>query len=162
KWPLTPRDSRVPAWEDASDKEWLARRMAVYAAQIDRMDQNIGKIMAALRSSGAEQNTLGLFLADNGGCAEELGPNPHTLPLHIPRQTRDGRPVRSGNIPDLMPGPEDTYQSYGIGWANASNTPFRLYKHWVHEGGISTPLIAHWPAVIRNGGDLTNQPGHLV
>jgi arylsulfatase A-like enzyme len=162
KSPLTPRDSRVPAWEDAPDKEWQTRRMAVYAAQIDRLDQNVGRIMSALRAAGAEDNTLVLFLADNGGCAEELSPTMKTLPLHIPKQTRDGRPVHPGNDPKLMPGPEDTYQSYGIGWANASNTPFRLYKHWVHEGGISTPLIAHWPAVITRRGGFTNQPGHLV
>jgi arylsulfatase A-like enzyme len=161
-WPLTPRDPRVPAWEDEPNKEWMARRMAVYAAQIDRMDQNVGKIMSALRAAGAEENTLVLFLADNGGCAEELAPNPKTFPLHIPRQTRDGRPMRAGNVPSIMPGPEDTYQSYGIGWANASNTPFRLYKHWVHEGGISSPLIAHWPGVIKKGGGLTSQPGHLI
>ena len=161
-WPLTPRDPSVPAWEDAPEKEWMARRMAVYAAQVDRMDQNVGKILRALRAAGAEQNTLILFLADNGGCAEELAPNPRAWPIHIPHQTRDGRPVRPGNVPSIMPGPEDTYQSYGVGWANASNTPFRLYKHWVHEGGISSPLIAHWPAVIRKGGGLTSQPGHLV
>jgi arylsulfatase len=69
--------------------------------------------------------------------------------------------VPVGNIPGLMPGPEDTYQSYGIPWANASNTPFRLYKHWVHEGGISTPLIAHWPGKVRAGA-ISHEPGHLI
>src|SRR5574340_84651 len=160
RWPLTPRDNRVPEWQDAPDKDWQQRRMEVYAAQIDRMDQNIGRILAALRKTGQEQNTLVLFLADNGGCAEELGPKAGGL--HVPKQTRDGRPVRVGNLPGVMPGAEDTYQSYGIGWANASNTPFRLYKHWVHEGGISAPLIARWPAAIKQNGALVREPGHLI
>jgi arylsulfatase len=161
RWRLTARDPRVPAWSSAPDKEWQQRRMEVYAAQIDRMDQSIGRILDKLKQTGAEENTLILFLADNGGCAEELaGRGP--LPRHIPEKTRDGRPVRRGNDPQIMPGPDDTYQSYGIGWANASNTPFRLYKHWVHEGGIATPLIAHWPAVIRKRGGFSHQPGHLI
>ncbi len=75
-------------------------------------------------------------------------------------QTRDGRPVRTG--PDVMPGPEDTYIAYGRAWANVSNTPFREYKHWVHEGGIATPLIAHWPQGIAARGELRSQPGQLI
>jgi len=101
-----------------------------------------------------------LFLADNGGCAEEVAEN--WPGRHITRETRDGRPVAVGNDPQVMPGPENTYQSYGIPWANVSNTPFRLYKHWVHEGGIATPLIAHWPARITAKGELRSQPGHLI
>ena len=77
-----------------------------------------------------------------------------------PKVTRDGRPVRTGE--GVMPGPADTYIAYGKPWANASNTPFRLYKHWVHEGGISTPLIAHWPSRINAHGELRHQPGHLI
>jgi arylsulfatase len=159
RWPSTARDSSVPAWPDATDKEWQQRRMEVYAAMVDRMDQGVGRILAALRKTQQEQNTLVLFLADNGGCAEELGPN--AKGLHVPSTTHDGRPVRVGNVPGVMPGAEDTYQSYGIPWANASNTPFRLYKHWVHEGGISTPLIAHWPGRTRPGA-ITHEPGHLI
>jgi arylsulfatase A-like enzyme len=159
RWPMTARDSRVPAWAEAPDKEWQERRMEVYAAMVDRMDQGVGRIVDALRRTGQEQNTLILFLADNGGCAEELGPKAGGL--HVPKQTHDGRPVRVGNIPGLMPGPEDTYQSYGIPWANASNTPFRLYKHWVHEGGISSPLIASWPGKTKAGA-ITHEPGHLI
>ncbi len=152
EWKLTNRDDRMPPWEQAKNKDWQCRRMEVYAAMIDRMDQGIGRIVSALEQNGQLDNTLILFLADNGGCAEELtaewGPQ-----LFIPEKTRDGRPVRRDNDPAIMPGPEDTYQSYGIPWANASNTPFRLYKHWVHEGGIATPFIAHWPAYIK---PLTN------
>jgi arylsulfatase A-like enzyme len=159
RWPTTARDSRVHAWADAPDKEWQQRRMEVYAAMVDRMDQGVGRIMDALRRTGHEQDTLVLFLADNGGCAEELGPK--AVGLHVPQRTHDGRHVHVGNIPGVMPGPEDTYQSYGIAWANASNTPFRLYKHWVHEGGISTPLIAYRPGKAR-AGTVVHEPGHLI
>ena len=76
--------------------------------------------------------------------------------------TRDGRTVMRGNDPSVLPGPEDTYQSYGVPWANLSNTPFREYKHWVHEGGIATPLIAHWPAAIDDAGALRQGPGQLT
>lgn len=159
-WPMTDRDPRVPTWEEIDEKAWFARRMEVYSAQVDRMDQGIGRIVEAVRNVGELDNTLFLFVADNGGCAEELSAK--SGGLHIPSETRHGDPVQRGNDPTVMPGAEETYQSYGIGWANASNTPFRLYKHWVHEGGISTPLIAHWPNGVKQRGDLTNQPGHLI
>ena len=164
RWSLTPRDSTVPAWEQAPHRAWMERRMEVYAAQVDRMDQGIGRILASLRESGVDKDTLVLFLADNGGCAEELNPRPGSRPRHIPEKTRDGRNVRAGNDPAITPGADDTYQSYGVGWANASNTPFRLYKHWVHEGGIASPLIAHWPAGItgRRRNSFSHQPGHLI
>ncbi|MFQ5793068.1 MAG: sulfatase-like hydrolase/transferase, partial [Acidobacteriota bacterium] len=129
-WSLSERDPEVPAWAEAPNKEWEDHRMAVYAAQIDQMDRGIGRILSTVREIGVERNTLVLFLADNGGCAELFTPDTR-IPV-IPSRTRDGRPVRVGNLPEIMPGPEDTYQSYGLGWANASNTPFRLYKHWVH------------------------------
>ncbi len=161
KWGITERDSSVPAWADSPEKEWHARRMAVYAAQVDRLDQNIGKIVAALKETGVENDTLVMFLADNGGCAEELARN--TNSTGVRKTTVDGRPVHSGNIPELMPGGEDSFQSYGVGWANASNTPFRLYKHWEHEGGISSPFIAKWPAKItKKTGTFLDQTGHLV
>ena len=156
RWPITPRDPDVPPWEDAEHKEWQVRRMEVYAAQIDVMDRAVGQVMSKLDAMGLADNTLILFLADNGGCAEELGAPSQQM------QTRDGRPVQRGNDPAVMPGAEDTYQSYGIPWANASNTPFRRYKHWVHEGGIATPLIAHWPDHIKQAGELSHQPGHLI
>lgn len=163
KWPLAPRDKAVTAWLDTPDQDWQARRMAVYAAQIDRLDRQIGRVLEAVKAAGAEENTLVMFLSDNGGCAEELNPLPgRARPLHIPRETRDGRPMRPGNDPKIMPGADDTYASYGIGWAHASNTPFRLYKHWVHEGGISTPFIACWPSVISAKNSITSQPGHVI
>jgi len=160
RWGITPRDEEVPAWKDARDREWHQRRMEVYAAQIDRMDRNVGVILDSLRRSGREQDTLILFLADNGGCAEDLPAG--RLNNNSPKQTRDGRPVRGGNSPEIMPGGPDTFASYGIAWANASNTPFRRYKHWVHEGGIATPLIARWPFAMGRGGAITHQPGHVI
>ena len=134
--------------------------MEVYAAQIDRMDQGIGRIIEALDETDQLDDTLIIFLADNGGCAEELGARMRN-PTIAPPTTRDGRPVRRGNDPTDLPGDETTYQSYGVPWANLSNTPFREYKHWVHEGGISTPFIAHWPKRISDGGALRHQPGQL-
>ncbi len=164
RWKLSPRDPTAPAWEQVppEQRRWYARRMEVYAAQIDRMDQGIGRIMQALRETGQWENTLVLVLADNGGCAEEIRPS--WKGIIFPKQTRDGRPVRLGNDPAVMPGGEDTYQSYGLPWANASNTPFRRYKHWVHEGGISTPLVAHWPRGIpaEMHGRLVHQPAHVI
>jgi len=159
---LTPRDVKAPPWEAAEDKEWQARRMEVYAAQVDRMDQDIGRIVKCLTEIGKLDNTLILFLSDNGGCAEELGPSSGSL-SRSRTTTRDGRPVRGGNNDhSIMPGPADTYQSYGLPWANASNTPFRRYKHWVHEGGIATPLIVHWPEGISDRGRFCKQPGHVI
>jgi arylsulfatase A-like enzyme len=157
---ITPRDEAVAAWKDAPDREWYQRRMEVYSAQIDRMDRNVGAILDALRRTGRDQDTLILFLADNGGCAEELAAE--KLNNNSPKQARDGRPMRSGNSPSIMPGGEDTFASYGIAWANASNTPFRRYKHWVHEGGIATPFIARWPSGIESRGTLTHQSGHII
>ena len=166
-------------WSSVEQKDWETRCMEVYAAMIDRLDQGIGRIVAQLKSSGQLDNTLIFFLQDNGGCAETVGrqrtertidrPLQPPLPPNaadaldlvvIPQRTRDGYIVRQG--PGVMPGPYDTYIAYGPGWANVSNTPFREYKHWVHEGGISTPLIAHWPAGIKRHGELEKQPGHLI
>ncbi len=165
-WNLSHRDPRVGPWAEESCKEWQALRMEVYAAQIDRMDQGIGRILAALRETGQFENTIILFLADNGGCAEELGSDLRQRVAIGWEQIgtlndRFGRPVRFGNSPDIDPGPEDTYASYGVPWANLSNTPFRLYKHWVHEGGIATPLIVHWPEGIEGQGEWRHQPAQL-
>ena len=169
-------------WEKVADKKWEAAGMEVYAAMVDRMDQGIGKIVAELKRANQLENTLILFMQDNGGCAEPIGrtgnanhpnierPDKPTLPAmkpedfitagSTPSQTRDGYPVRMG--PKVMPGPADTYVAYGKGWANVSNTPFREYKHWVHEGGIGTPMVAHWPKGIAAKGELRTQPGHLI
>ena len=178
-WAMTPRDARSPAWEDATDKEWEIALMEAYAAMVDCMDQGIGQIVAALEETERFDNTLIFFLQDNGGCAEGMGRGAkvtykadHTkiVPMEpgelqldmIPKRTRDGKALRQGR--GVMPGPADTYLGYGRSWANASNTPFREYKHWVHEGGVATPLIAHWPAGIPSdlAGKVDHQPGHLI
>lgn len=172
-WPLS---EQVDDWERVEHKEWEARCMEAYAAMIDRMDQGIGRIIAELKKQGQLENTLIMFLSDNGGCPENLGrqdiSNWHLKSLKPmepdelqrqnwpPMQTRDGRPVLGG--PDVMPGPDGTYVSYGQNWANVSNTPFRMYKHWVHEGGIATPLIVHWPDRIKAKGQLCHTPGHVI
>ncbi len=165
KWGITPRDPRVPPWELAPYKDWEARRMAVYAAQVDRMDQNIGKIIDKLEERNIAENTLILFLSDNGGNYEELAGSGGTMPndpLYQPHETQDGKLMRGGNDPSILPGGADTYASYGIPWGNVSNTPFRQYKHYAHEGGISTPLIAYWPKTIREKNSLTSQVGHEI
>ena len=180
KWKMTPRDGRAPKWADAKNKEWELRLMETYAAMVDRLDQGMGRVVTALKETGQYDNTLILFLADNGGCAEGMGrregiqykdKDPEQLkpmtkgelqPDMIPKRTRNGRVVKQGT--GVMTGGPDTYHGYGLAWANASNTPFREYKHWVHEGGISSPLIAHWPSGIgeKRHGKLESQPGHLI
>lgn len=182
---IDPKQGMAPgaeSWDKVADKEWEAAGMEVYAAMVDRMDAGVGKIVAELKRTGRFDNTLVLYMQDNGGCAEQQGrvgnknhpniarPEKPTLPPmkldallpsgSVPPQTRDGYPVRMG--PKVMPGAADTYVAYGRGWANVSNTPFREYKHWVHEGGISTPLIASWPKGIAAKGELRAQPAHLV
>lgn len=174
-WELT---KGTDNWGQVQNREWELRCMEVYAAMIDNMDQGIGRVIDALEKNGELENTLILFMQDNGGCAEPLGRNPKqmqtrnekpTLPpmaddelqfQMIPKQSRDGYPVLQG--PGVMPGAADTYIAYGRGWANVSNTPFREFKHWVHEGGISTPLIAHWPAGIEDKNALRSEPTHLI
>jgi arylsulfatase len=160
KWALTPRDPRVPAWEKADDKDWEMRRMAVYAAMIDRLDQGIGRILDSVEKAGVTDNTLIVFMSDNGGNAEEIGrgrnktpADMHEGPLHHGNAGVDVAceigMTCAGNIPGVTPGGEDTFQSIGIPWGNCANTPFRMYKHYTQEGGISTPFIACWPKVIK-------------
>jgi len=159
-WPAAPRDERGLAWDqiDPKLKPWLDHRMAVYAAMIEQMDRGIGKIIDALERKGQLDNTLIVFLSDNGGCAEEIGPKGRAK--HFPLKTRDGKVIRLGNAPAIDPGDEDTYASYGLEWANASNTPFRHFKSFAHEGGIATPLIVHWPGKVKPG--MTHQVGHII
>jgi len=158
-WPMSARDDRVPAWENVPDKEWEANRMAAYAAMVEHMDRGIGRILSKLKDKGIEQNTLVMFFSDNGGCAEIIQPDWYD----VPSKTRDGRLVRVGNGDHtVLAGPDDVWQSYGVPWANVSDTPFRLYKHFVHEGGIATPLIVSWPAVIQQHGAITHTLGHVT
>jgi len=165
-WQLTDRDPTQPPWTDAEHKAWQLRCMEVYAAQIDRMDQGIGRIVDALTKAGQLDNTIVIFLSDNGACAEDIPENVTVDELVnklmiAKSHTRTGEPVHFGNNPHRMPGPENTYQSYGTAWANLSNTPFRLYKHWIHEGGIATPMIVHWPKGFADKGAIRHTPGYL-
>ena len=127
------------AWEDLSEKQKDEEdlKMAVYAAMIDRVDQNLGRLFAKVKELKKWENTLILFLTDNGACPEQ----PNTTP----------------NIP---PGPVESYRTVSVGWANASNTPYRRFKSTDYEGGTRTPFIAHWPGVIKPG--MTDQVGHII
>lgn len=157
--PLSPRDERVPAWSNARDKEWEANRMATYAAMVDRMDQGIGKILAQLRTSGVADDTLVMFFSDNGACDEAVQPSWYD----VPSKTRDGRRVKVGNNDrSAMAGPDDVWQSYGPPWANVSSTPFRLYKHFTHEGGVASPFIATWPKGIKPTKEWNRGTGHII
>ncbi len=145
-----------PPWNTlpADRRADLARRMAIYAAMVTCMDRNIGRVMADLKDHGEAENTLVLFLSDNGACAEwdPWGFDIDTGPKNI---------LHTGEQLQAMGGP-NTYHSYGSGWANACNAPFRLYKHYCHEGGIRTPLIVHWPSGIKQRGEFRDQPGHII
>ena len=134
---LTPRASK--AWDDLPEKQKDAEdlKMAVYAAMIDRVDQNLGHLFAKVKELGEWDNTLIMFLTDNGACPEQ----PNTTP-------------------DIPPGPVESYRTVSVGWANASNTPYRKFKSTDYEGGIRTPFIAHWPGVIKPG--MANQVGHII
>ncbi|MGY8643381.1 MAG: arylsulfatase [Verrucomicrobiales bacterium] len=184
-WKVT---DQVGNWDNVKLKEWESACMEVYAAMIDNMDQGIGRIIQSLKDTDQYDNTLILFFQDNGGCAETFGRGKLVGPLErpsaptlepmgkdklqtnmIPPQSRDGYPLRRGD--GVMPGPAETEIGYGRNWANVSNTPFREYKHYVHEGGIATPLIAHWPAGISqkgaalretDEGPLYDSPSHLI
>lgn len=176
-WELSEPYQSPYTWETSELKEWHAQCMEVYAAMIDNMDQGIGRIKESLQRNGQYDNTLIFFLQDNGACAEQFGmwrelpDDIDEWPLKpmapgelqykmVPDVTRDGKPLRIGR--GVIPGPADTYIGYDPLWANASNTPFRMFKHWAHEGGISTPLIVHWPENITAHGELRNQPGQLM
>jgi arylsulfatase A-like enzyme len=140
--------------------------MEVYAAMVTEMDNAIGKILNQIEDNNEWENTIIIFLSDNGACSE-------TLPLDeiaefrraknlMDTRTRDGRKVVLGNDPDVMPGGEDTYASYGVAWANVSNTPFRLYKRYTHEGGVMSPFIIHWPAGTLANGKVNTSTFQLV
>ena len=157
--PLSPRDPATPSWTKAQHKEWQERRMEVYAAQVTVMDEGIGRIVAALKETGQHDETMTCFFIDNGACHVEYGPK--RSGYYLPEKTRTAEKMIPGNLPAVMPGPENTYQSYGKEWANASNTPFRFYKSYLHEGGVRTPLIVLWPGHTSKN-SWTNAVGHVI
>lgn len=141
RWPLSPRDPSVKAWETLSEKEQDEQDhlMAVYAAMVDRLDQNIGRLLARLDKLGVAENTLVMFCSDNGGC-----------------------PWQNEEKPNEPPGPGGSHRTYNAPWANVSNTPLRWYKRFDHEGGIRTPMIVRWPAKIKQTGGYHDQVGHVI
>ena len=153
-WKLSPVDHKtgpfrydydVTPWEKLADRGREERRMEVYAAMVDRLDQGVGRVLQALWEAGVANNTVVMFLSDNGGCAswpqDEAGF----------AQYNRGVPV----------GDRRGYEFVGKGWGWAQNVPFRRHKTWTYEGGIATPLIVCWPGVVRPGG-LTHQAGHVI
>ena len=143
---LGPNEVNRPVpWKDlnAEQREFQANKMAIHAAMVDRMDREIGRVLAQLRAMGALDNTLVFFLSDNGASAEIM--------------------VRGdGHDPHAECGTGATFLSIGPGWSSLANTPFRRHKTWVHEGGISTPLIVHWPKGITARGEMRHAPGHII
>lgn len=135
---LSGTDSKAYDWATAN-QDWEDHRMAVYAAMVDRMDQNIGRLLVTLEELGIENDTILFFLSDNGGCSEEPG----------------------GRDPTQEPGIASTYTAVGPAWGWAQNAPFRRYKSWVHEGGITTPLIVYWPGRVK-AATITSQVGHII
>ena len=138
-WAVTERDPEAKSWKDAENNSWQADRMEVYAAMIDSMDQNIGRLLASLKEAGVDDNTLVMFHSDNGGCAESPG----------------------GEDPNRIPGVKEFYTTCGPGWAYAQNSPFRRYKTWMHEGGIATPLVVRWPNGVKPD-TMTPQVAHII
>ena len=142
-WPLSPRPEQVKAWDELTpaEQDRFDHIMAIYAAVVSHMDTAVGRLVAALKQRGILENTLIMFMSDNGANAES-GPN--------------------GKLDGNPPGSAKSTVFEGQSWATLSNTPLRRYKHFNHEGGIATPLIVHWPAQIKTPGEFRQQPGHLV
>jgi len=136
---------RAVPWDSLSDQQqaFQATKMAIHAAMIDRMDREIGRVLDQIRAMGAFENTVIAFVSDNGASAEQI--------------------IR-GDMHDraAAPGSARSYLCLGPGWSTASNTPFRLHKSWVHEGGIASPLVVHWPAGMAARGELRHTPGHFI
>jgi len=144
-WELSPRTPGIPDWDslDEETRDELDLKMAVYAAMVDRVDQNIGRLLDFLKEKGVYENTLLLFLSDNGACQE-------------------GGMLGRGEFRDVEKRNLEHANSYGEAWANAGSTPFRLYKHFVHEGGAATPFFLHWPAGIAPREDWYDDPAQLI
>ncbi len=147
---LSPRDKVVPSWEEVVDKDEWDLKMSVYAAMMESVDDGIGKLLAYLGQTAQLENTIIMFLSDNGACHEVLDGR---IDKDLKEFASTAKTIPAGN--------KGSYTAYGKQWANASNTPFRLYKHWTHEGGISTPLIIHYPKMIKEG-KMVHNLSHLI
>lgn len=168
EWFPAPRPKDIHSWDTDKFKDWQAERMAVYAAQVASVDRSTGRILDALRERGQLDNTLVLFLSDNGAAPDGgLVPVDRMLGFAPGLATnstwrRDGVTIRPGSGPQNLPGSHDTFSAYGLAWALTSNTPFRATKLTGYEGGIRTPLIAHWPRGIAARGQTANDVGHVI
>jgi len=167
KWKLSPRPATIRDWKADPHKGWQAERMAVYAAQVEAVDRGLGQLLKVVEQAGKSKNTLVMFLSDNGA-APNGGLTPSKSGFGFAPNAKDNRwrndgvPIRPGSGPDNLPGPHDTFAAYGLAWANVSNTPLRGTKSTGFEGGIRTPLVVRWPAVIQEGGRTTGQVGHVM
>ncbi|MDY5639203.1 MAG: arylsulfatase [Parabacteroides sp.] len=149
-------------WVENTDSVWDARAMAVHAAMIDCMDEGIGRVIKALEETGQLDNTLILFMSDNG-CSPEICQNYPPGENDRPDMLRDGTPMIYPRQKEALPGPETTYASLGPEWANVANMPFRFWKAKMYEGGICTPMIAHWPKGIQvQSGSVVDAPCHVI
>jgi arylsulfatase A-like enzyme len=146
---LSPRDGKVPDWDSLSQEEkvYWDDQMAVYAAMIDRMDQNIGRVRAKLKELGEADNTVIMFLSDNGASNETINPNGF-----LPQIYENSKKLSSD---------PSSFTAYGFPGANVSNTPFRMFKHWEYEGGTATPFVAYGPSIVKAGKTVA-QPGHII
>ena len=167
KWELSPRPASIHDWKADVNKDWQAERMAVYAAQVEAIDRGLGELLEILQKAGEAENTLVMFLSDNGaapdgGVAPTKGGFGFTPNAKNDRWRKDGVPIRPGSGPDNLPGPHDTFAAYGLAWANVSNTPLRGTKLTGYEGGIRTPLVVRWPEGMQRRGESTNQVGHVI
>ena len=149
-------DKQIPAWDELGEdrKKDLTRRMATYAAMVEILDRNVGRVVENLNKNGELNDTLLIFLSDNGACSE-------WDPYGFDNNPYPTNRLYSAKLLEYM-GQKGSFHSYGTGWANACNTPFRLYKHYNHEGGISAPMIIHWPKAMKRKGELDRQPAHIT
>lgn len=166
EWKLPPRPASVPDWKSVNHKEWQAERMAVYAAMVESIDRGLGQLLQIVDDAGQRENTLVLFLSDNGASPSgTVGPSKSGFGFSPgaanDKWRLDGEAIKPGSGPDLMPGPADTFAACGPAWAWLSNSPWRGSKSTAWEGGIRTPLIARWPGVIESN-SLTRQSGHVM
>lgn len=170
--PLAKLDDDTPNWADAQNKDWLIEKMAVHAAMVEHVDQGVGQVLGALETSGDRDNTLVLFMSDNGASGENLYEYPSWLlflasPL-LNKTIGKYQPAEADTYSlafdaNLMAGPKENFQMLGREWAQASNTPYKKYKSWVHEGGIASPLIVNWPNRLQEqSGTIIDHPAHVM
>ncbi|QDU31574.1 Arylsulfatase [Anatilimnocola aggregata] len=165
-WNLAARLPGIRDWETEPLPDWQAERMAVYAAQVAGIDRGVGRILQKLKAAGKEDNTLVMFLSDNGAAPDGgLVPSKAGFGFNTNSPNnqwrKDGVAILPGSGPGNLPGAHNTFAGYGLAWANASNTPLRGTKLQGYEGGIRTPLVVRWPKVVRKHDSITDQPGHV-